>query len=475
MSKKVLFRWLTVVLAFGLLAAACGDGRDGGTTTDTGAPGTTTAGTTPGGSEPVTTEPTDDPCAGVTLEATETGVTADEITLIVMADVDSPLAPGLFQGSVDGAKAWADDINSRGGLGCRQVNMVFHDSMLNPTETTNGFLEACQSALAMVGTTVLFSNDTTDLQTCPDAAGNATGVARPGLHRLRGRPPVLDGVVLAQPPRRRVPLRDGSPRLQRRPGAAGWALDQAGGDLHGVFLVPGDLPSTTAPAVPNIAGQEAKGVVFDKVYKVSGSATQSAFTPFVQAMKADGSNYVYNGSNDAAMAKMINEATAQNLDTSSVTWLCSLSCYTPTFLENGAAVEGTYVWLFFLPFEEADTNEELGKFMNAIGTDFPAAWLPAPGATVCSSSRWSTRSSPPTDRTPSPGSGCSTSPQGHRVQRQRMVGRRRLHDHQHHLRLLRRPPGGERRVRPSVPRGARHARLRRRHHQGDRRPWPLHA
>jgi hypothetical protein len=38
-------------------------------------------------------------CASEPLQATETGVTADTITVQVMADTGSALAPGLFQGT----------------------------------------------------------------------------------------------------------------------------------------------------------------------------------------------------------------------------------------------------------------------------------------------------------------------------------------------------------------------------------------
>ena len=78
---------------------------------------------------PTTT--TADPCAGVTLEATDTGVSADTITVVVMADVGSELAPGLFQGAIDGTKAWAKAVNASGGLGCRQVKVLEWDSKLN--------------------------------------------------------------------------------------------------------------------------------------------------------------------------------------------------------------------------------------------------------------------------------------------------------------------------------------------------------
>ncbi len=116
-----------------------------------------------------------DPCEGVALEQTEVGVSADTITVLVMADVGSELAPGLFQGSIDGTKAWAEHVNANGGLACRQVK-VLSGTKISATEATNGFLEACAKALAMVGSNSLFVGDTTPVQNCPDMAGDVTGI-----------------------------------------------------------------------------------------------------------------------------------------------------------------------------------------------------------------------------------------------------------------------------------------------------------
>ena len=71
-------------------------------------------------------------CDGVTLEATDTGVTADTITIQVMADTGSPLAPGLFQGNVDALKGFEKYINANGGIGCRQLKVETWDSKLTP-------------------------------------------------------------------------------------------------------------------------------------------------------------------------------------------------------------------------------------------------------------------------------------------------------------------------------------------------------
>ena len=404
MSKKLLLRLFAAVLAFGLVASACG-GRDGDTDTAT---TTSTAGddggdddggdggddgsadgdddsadgddgngddSSDGGDAGDGDDGTDpDPCADVTLEATEIGVSEESITVIVMADSENQLAPGLFEGARVGAFAWADDVNSRGGLACRTVEIEFWDSMLNPTETTNGFLKACSDALALVGTTVLFGTSTDDLVSCADINGDPTGV--PDLAYITTEIPHQCSPVSfhISRPGAECPYESGDRNHTAMNGVVRWMAEHTGEDLHGLFLVPGDLPSTTASAVPQLAAHALVGVEYEKAYSISGAAPQASFTPYVQAIRENESNFVYNGSNDATMAKMMSEANDQGLDMNSVNWLCTLSCYTPAFLENGDAVEGTYVWAFFLPFEEADTNDELARFMNAVDTDFPEAW-----------------------------------------------------------------------------------------------------
>lgn len=383
MTKRILFRWLTAVLALGLMASACGSDRDDadvGSTTTTAAPATTQAPDDGTGGEgdgtPTTTEAAAaDPCEGVTLEATEIGVSEDTIKVIVMADVDSPLAQGLFQGSVDGMMAWAEKVNADGGLACREVEVEFHDTKLTPATTVEGFLKACESALALVGTTVLFALDTSDLNTCDDQAGNPIGVPDIGYITTEVAHQCSANSFLLSRPGAECPYEGGPRDYTAAVGAMSTLSDQLDTEFNGIFIVPGDLPSTIASMVPQVAAQQEIGVTFDGVFSVSGSATQTEFGRYVTTMRENESNYVYNGSNDQAMLKMKREAALQGIDTEAVTWMCTLSCYTPAFInEGGADAEGVYVWSFFLPFEEADTNDELGTFMDNIGTDFPPAW-----------------------------------------------------------------------------------------------------
>ncbi len=326
--------------------------------------------------EPVATEePEVDPCEAVDLEATDIGITEDTITVLVMADVGSPLAPGLFQGSIDGVKAWANHVNSEGGLACRQVEVIEHDSAINPTETTNGFLVACEEAFALVGTTALFALDTTDLQTCSDAHGNDIGV--PDFAYITTEPPHQCSVVTfaTSRPNSECPYAGtGDRAVQSQVGHVQWLLENIDPNINGVYLVPSDLPSTIATSMPQVRSFQEIGVVIDGEPGVSGFTTQSEYGAYIQIMRDNDSNFAYSGSDDQSMIKWRSEAEAQGLDTDSVIWMCQLACYTPSFLEAGDVVENTYMWIWFLPFDEADTNQELADFMEAIDDPFPPAW-----------------------------------------------------------------------------------------------------
>jgi len=62
--------------------------------------------------------------------ATEIGVTATEIRIAIIADVDNPIVPGVFQGSVDGVRGAAKYLNSKaggGGVAGRKLVVDFID------------------------------------------------------------------------------------------------------------------------------------------------------------------------------------------------------------------------------------------------------------------------------------------------------------------------------------------------------------
>jgi hypothetical protein len=306
-------------------------------------------------------------CEGVTLQATDIGVTADTLTVEVMADVGSPLAPGLFQGIIDALRGFATYVNSKGGIACRKLVVKEWDSHLDPTEAKNGQIDACQNAFAMVGSNALFNPDVSAMVGCKDAAGVATGL--PDLPGTANDPEQLcsSTTFMASSVVQRCPIAKSGPQhFTANAGPARWYVKHFPGLGHSMYMIPGDLPTTIQSATYIIRTQELGGVHYDATPKVSGRTEQAGYTPIIQTMRSLHIDSVTNGLTDTAMIRLRREAKAQGYDGVKL-WTCIPSCYSKAFLESAADVDGTYVTLGNLPFEEKDMNENLAAFVDTLG------------------------------------------------------------------------------------------------------------
>ena len=310
---------------------------------------------------------------GAKLTASDVGVTPTEIRIGVIADTGSPIAPGLFQGSVDGVQAWADYMNEEeGGLAGREIVVDTYDSKLTADDARNSIISACSKDFAIVGTSALFVNNVDDLVGCQDGEGAATGlpdfpvVATEQVHQCSPvsygvNPPIIDCTTIGENPQ----------TYRGSLGATNWYLKKYGKNaLHGLFLYPSDLKSAKNTQIPAFTAQQDAGIKQDATFDVSGRAPQSAYTPFVQAMKDSGATYARHGGNDAGVIALRKEAKIQGVNTVKV-WDCSLQCYDKDLVssDNAADTEGQYVWIPFLPFEEAKTNAMMANFLKYIGRD----------------------------------------------------------------------------------------------------------
>ncbi|MDQ1535266.1 MAG: hypothetical protein QOF28_3027 [Actinomycetota bacterium] len=346
------YRSAFILLAvLGLVAASCGRSSSGSKAA------TATTAASSGANAACTKSP---------LKATDVGVTADSITVEVMADVGSPLAPGLFQGNIDALNAYAKYVNANGGIACRKLIVKTWDSKLNADESKNGQIDACKNALALVGSNALFNPDPTPMSGCVDQTGAATGLpdiaalANDVNQQCNKTTYLIQGVAETCPV-----AKTGARPIKIVVGPGKYWLKQTPG-LHGIYLVPGDLPGTIQSAAVAVKAMENSGIKWDATPKVSGRDEQVAYTPRIQVMKTAKSNFVMNGSNDRAMINARKESKAQGYDGVTI-WGCGLSCYTRNFAAAGADVEGTYVWLQFLPFEEKANNKELAAYVDSVG------------------------------------------------------------------------------------------------------------
>lgn len=351
MRNRAVARTIVLAVALVLAVAACGGGAKVGG--DSGATPTTSGG---GGAD----------CEGVTLTAPEIGVSADTITVTVIADTGSPVRPGLFQGSVDGVKAWAEYINANGGLACRKVAVNVVDSKLSADDAKNGVIAACSDSLAMVGTTALFLQNVTAAEDCKDKEGKVSGMADFAVLATTPEQQCSPISYTTLPTGASCPYSGEGDRTYRIANTQyQWYLDEYGQDaVHGVFVVPKDLPSTISATTPIYAAENKIGIRKDAEFGKSGLDLQSAYTEVAQAMKSNSSTYGRNGLDYTGTVLMRKEARAQGVTTVKV-WDCSLQCYDERLITEGlGATEGQYVWLNFLPMEDGDANAEMAAFLE---------------------------------------------------------------------------------------------------------------
>ncbi|MFM8304434.1 MAG: ABC transporter substrate-binding protein [Actinomycetota bacterium] len=302
------------------------------------------------------------------LTASDVGVSPTEIRIGVIADTGSSVAPGLFQGSVDGVKAWAKWMNAKnGGLAGRKIVVDTYDSGLDQGDTRNAIIAACEKDFAVVGTSAIFVNNTDDLIGCKDAKGAATGVpdfpvlTTETAHQCSPvsypiNPPILDCATAKQNPQ----------TYRGSLNATNYLLKRFGKNaLHGLYVYPADLKASKDSWVPQYQAYQDSGIEEEASFDVSAVAPQSAFTPLVQAIKDDNSTYATQGGPASVMISLMKEAKLQGV-TSVKAWFCALQCYDKT-IQSAPETEGLFVGLLFLPFDEAKSNPMLATFLKYVG------------------------------------------------------------------------------------------------------------
>jgi PBP1b-binding outer membrane lipoprotein LpoB len=304
-------------------------------------------------------------------KATEIGVTPTEIHIAVEADVDNPFVPGLFQGIVDGVKAGAKYLNSKaggGGVAGRNVVVDFIDSKLNPNEARNGVITACQNDFALVGTSALFLSNVDDVVNCADKAGATTGL--PDVAAIvTGVPESCAPVTYSiNPPQLDCSTKDQHPQTYwGNQGDAKWLLKQNKNDLHGSFLAGNDTKDALRGATAIIDTSIQAGIKADQKATQSGRDPQSAYTPVVNQMKNDNSNFSLTTMAISNAVELRSEAQLQGLS-SDIVWECT-TCYDNAIHDNAQVMDGTYMTLKYLPFEEAKSNTMLSTYMKYVGKD----------------------------------------------------------------------------------------------------------
>jgi hypothetical protein len=299
----------------------------------------------------------------------------------VIADVDNSLAPNLFKGSVDGLKGWAAYMNSKaggGGLAGRKVVIDFYDSKLNPTETKNAQITACQNDVAAVATSAALLTSVDEMRNCKDSTGAVTGLPDIPFYAGALVQQCSDQSFAIAPPQVLCDTATEHPQTFQADVARGYYyLDKYGKDLHGVYVFGSDSKSSRDASFASLGGLRDiggvnQGIKSDEDFDRPSSAAQSEFTAIVQKMKSSGSNYGQAAGPYTQMVALRKEAALQGL-TGVKVWDCGVQCYDKLFINTGGAdVEGQYADTLFLPFyNKADqkANPMLANVVKYVGAD----------------------------------------------------------------------------------------------------------
>src|SRR4029079_2196648 len=109
--------------------------------------------------------------------------------------------------------------------------------------------------------------------------------------------------------------------------------------LHGVYVFGNDSKSARDSSFVSLGALREIGIKSDEDFDVSVCANQSAYTPVIQAMKSNGSNYGQ-AITASAMVLMRKEATLQGL-TGVKVWDCGVGRYDENALLNARVAHQT--------------------------------------------------------------------------------------------------------------------------------------
>jgi hypothetical protein len=300
-------------------------------------------------------------------KASEVGVTASEVHVAIVADVDNSLAPALFRGAVLGVQGAAKYLNSNeggGGIGGRKLVVDFIDSHLNPTDTRNAIIGACSQDFAMVGTSVIFLTNVADGTACKDQAGAATGLpdlpafatglaqsCSPVIFPVSGT--LIDCATANQ-----------TPQTYRGNKGPALFLTKKFGKLHGVYVYSRDTADATRASLVGVNSTIQGGIAADQQVPMAGRDPQSAYTTTVTKMKQDGSNYG-TAIGTTLMLNLRAEAQLQGAS-SDVVWSCN-TCYSKELGAN-PVLDNTWVDSQYLPFSETAANPMMKNFVKYVGS-----------------------------------------------------------------------------------------------------------
>jgi len=283
--------------------------------------------------------------------ATDTGVTANSIIIGNIASI-SGVAPGLTQSAQNATEAFADYVNSQGGICGRQIKVQPFDDGNDAGTNAADAQQACQSDFALVGDASGFDN------------GGASAIQSCGIPDLAAE---VSTTELAN-----VATAFGTSDAHYWPlGPPIWLKSHYPDAVTHAGMIYLDVPATIEVATSEMQAYETVG--FNYVYTAEVSPTEPNYAPYVAKMQSAGVQYVTEISDDNSAARLVQSMAQANYQPQVVDWFSEE--YTQHFLtESQGDANGNLVLMETASYEEGSSNP---------GFELYSSWLNrvAPGTT----------------------------------------------------------------------------------------------
>jgi ABC-type branched-subunit amino acid transport system substrate-binding protein len=289
-------------------------------------------------------------CAKAT-KATDTGVTANKVTIATLADV-SGVQPGLFQSAHQAARAAAALINSQGGICGRQVEVLPLDSKTDSGGNRAAMLEACDKAFAVVGSMSAFDDGSAKPgEECgiPDMTAITVNAAK---YNTKNTYPIYPnaGGIIGTTSARYIAKR--FPDVIKK--AAILWLNQA-----------------VTKANADVRKKVWESVGFKFIYEAEVQVLEANYTRFVSEMESRGVQYVTMVADYQNLQRLQKSMKQQGYIPKVRDW--DSVAYDPEYLSEKDAVEGSYVFVNTGMFEEASSNPEMKLYVDWLQKASPGA------------------------------------------------------------------------------------------------------
>ncbi|RNL80159.1 ABC transporter substrate-binding protein [Nocardioides marmorisolisilvae] len=279
------------------------------------------------------------------------GITNDTLRIGNSSDISGPV-PGLFTAAQQATAAYVNYFNSTGGRICgRKLQLDLYDSHTDAGGDQIAYAKGCESDFAMVGSMSAFdSGGAKTAESCgiPDIRAISTTVERGTCKTcFSAQPAGPDAFQNAVPD-----------FIKRRTGGKNAAM---------LYINVGASAANGKSQAQHMAKRGMHYVVNQGI-----DITDFNYSPYVQQMKEKN---VQSVQFIASSAQFVRLAQAMvSLDFHPKVVMLDPSAYNSDFTgPGGSAVVGTYVFMNFVPFEEASRNPEITLYERYLQQVAPGA------------------------------------------------------------------------------------------------------